>query len=62
MRGQELRSIRRKLEWTQRQLAEALGVTSNTVARWERDERSISAPVVRLIRFVFAARKPTWRK
>ena len=34
----ELRKRRRDMLLTQRQLAECLGVTSNTVARWERGE------------------------
>jgi transcriptional regulator with XRE-family HTH domain len=62
MRGRELQSIRRKIGWTQRQLAEALGVASNTVARWERAERGISAPVAKLIRLVIAAHQTRRRK
>ncbi len=62
MRGSELRSIREELGWTQRQLAEALGVAANTVARWERDERGISAPVAKLIHLTLAAHKPKRRK
>lgn len=41
MRGEELKEWRTKARLTQVQLAEQLGVTSNTVARWERDEVSI---------------------
>ena len=37
MKGKELRAIRDKLDWTQVQMAMALEVTPNTVARWERD-------------------------
>ena len=33
-----LRQIRRELRLTQKALAEALGVRSNTVARWERGD------------------------
>lgn len=47
--GRELHSIRQKLALTQAALAEAIGVTSNTVARWERDEMAISEPAARLI-------------
>ena len=43
MKGKELRAIRDKLDWTQVQMATALEVTPNTVARWERDERTITA-------------------
>lgn len=49
MTGQELHAIRQKLALTQAALAEAIGVTSNTVARWERDEMVISEPAARLI-------------
>lgn len=45
MTGNELRSWRTKAGLTQAQLAEQLGVTSNTVARWERDEMSIPTHV-----------------
>ena len=35
---ERLRQIRRELRLTQKALAEALGVRSNTVARWERGD------------------------
>ncbi|OGS01168.1 MAG: hypothetical protein A2V88_08790 [Elusimicrobia bacterium RBG_16_66_12] len=38
MTGLELRARRHELGLTQVQLASALGVRSNTVARWERGE------------------------
>lgn len=41
MTGDELRIKREELGMTQEQLAVVLGVASNTVARWERGERSI---------------------
>jgi transcriptional regulator with XRE-family HTH domain len=52
MKGNELRKERKRLAWTQARLAEALGVTPNTVARWERDEVSISKPIALLIKTV----------
>lgn len=58
MTGPALRAIRAKLGYTQVQLARALAVTSNTVARWERDEMRITPPMVRLITLV-AERPPT---
>jgi DNA-binding transcriptional regulator YiaG len=55
--GRELHAIRRQLALTQAALAEAIGVTSNTVARWERDEMTISEPAARLIEKIAEERK-----
>ena len=49
MTNVEIRAFREKLGWTQMALAEAIGVTSNTVARWERGEMAISEPAARLL-------------
>jgi transcriptional regulator with XRE-family HTH domain len=49
MKGKELRRLRIKMKLTQKQLGEKLGVTGNTVARWERDEMKINEPAVRLV-------------
>ena len=38
MTGKELRKKRKDLKLTQEKLAKKLGVTANTVARWEREE------------------------
>jgi len=38
MQGEELRRLRKRMKLTQRQLGQRLGVTDNTVARWERNE------------------------
>jgi DNA-binding transcriptional regulator YiaG len=57
MKGKKLRRIRARLELTQTELAERLGVTRNTVARWERDEVPIREPMARLIRMVAEAGK-----
>jgi len=43
MTGGELRAARKKLDMTQKQLAEAIGMRKNSVARMERDE----APTMR---------------
>lgn len=37
------------MKLTQKQLAAKLGVTENTVARWERDEVKMSEPAVKLL-------------
>jgi transcriptional regulator with XRE-family HTH domain len=55
MRGKELRAIRDRLRLTQVQFAELVGVTANTVARWERDEMAIREPTARLIQTIYAA-------
>lgn len=46
MEGNELREWRKRLQMTQAALAEALGVTPNTVARWERGALKIGNPAL----------------
>ena len=41
VKGNDLKSFREKYNFTQESLAKVLGVSTNTVARWERDERKI---------------------
>jgi transcriptional regulator with XRE-family HTH domain len=48
MKGAALRKQRKTLGMTQVELARALGVAPNTVARYERDESGIPEPVARL--------------
>jgi len=55
--GQELHSIRQKLSLTQAALAEAIGVTPNTIARWERGEMAISGPAAKLLEKLAKERK-----
>jgi transcriptional regulator with XRE-family HTH domain len=62
MAGATLRRLRRRLGWTQVDLAVALGVTSNSVARWERDEVTIRPPIARLVRHVVATQAPVARR
>ena len=57
MQGKQLREIRRRLGWTQAQLAEAVVVTGNTVARWERDEMGMRESAARLIQAILDKEK-----
>jgi DNA-binding transcriptional regulator YiaG len=57
MTGKQLKKIRSQLGLTQLQLAKELGVTSNTVARWERDEVAIREPNARLLQTIYSQRK-----
>jgi transcriptional regulator with XRE-family HTH domain len=59
MEGKELRRLRKQLGWTQRRLAEAVGVAENTVARWERDELGMRKSADLLLRRIVAEHKPT---
>ena len=52
--GSVLRRLRTRAGLTQASLAAKLGVASNTVARWERNERTITEPMARLIRVMLA--------
>lgn len=61
MTGKDLRKHRKQLDLTQAGLAERLGVTANTVARWERDEIPIREPMARLITLVRNNDRPTRR-
>jgi transcriptional regulator with XRE-family HTH domain len=55
MSNRELLKIRKRLGLTQKQLAEKIGVRSNTIARWERGEVKISEPVSKLIHMIAQA-------
>ena len=52
MNGKELRRIRKRLGWTQAQLAEAIGLSANSVARQERGEIGIREPVAKLVKIL----------
>lgn len=49
MTGAQIKELRKLLGYTQAKLAEELGVTSNTVARYERDEFKPSSPVQKIL-------------
>lgn len=52
MTGEEIKELRRLLGYTQARLAIELGVTPNTVARYERNEFNPSPPVQKLLRML----------
>ena len=52
MDGSELRGLRQRLEVSQAKLAALVGVHTNTLARYERDEITIPEPVARLVRML----------
>jgi len=53
-RGSEIRDIRRSLKLNQRDFAAKVGVTQNTVARWETDKVKPSPLAVARIREIEA--------
>ena len=55
MGGKELRAIRGRLKLTQAEFAELVGVSANTVARWERDEMTMRERKASLIQSIDAA-------
>jgi DNA-binding transcriptional regulator YiaG len=52
MTGREVRLLRDRLGLTQADFAERVGVTRNSVARWERGEMAIRESAVRLMRLL----------
>lgn len=58
----ELKRARSALGMTQTELAHEVGVTQNTVARWEMGVRGIPEPAARLIGRLMTERRPKKRK
>lgn len=56
MQPDELRSARREMGWTQAQMAEALGLSSNFVAMMERGEKAIERRTELAVRYVQMAK------
>ena len=52
MNGTEIKALRKRLRLTQEALANAAGVSANTVARWERGELGVSSPMVERLQAV----------
>ena len=51
--AKEMKFLRRQMNFTQRELGNAMGVTAQTIARYEKDEAPVSGPVNRLIRIFY---------
>jgi len=51
--GKELRYLRKQMDLTQSDLGTLLGLSSQQVARWEKDESEISGPADLLVRAFF---------
>jgi putative transcriptional regulator len=52
MTGIQIKELRKNLGYTQARLAEEVGLTPNTIARYERDELKPSPPVLKLLRLL----------
>jgi putative transcriptional regulator len=52
MTSTQMKDLRKALGYTQAKLAEELGVTANTVARYERGELRPSPPVLKLLKLL----------
>ena len=52
MTGTQIKQLRKAVGYTQAKLAEEVGVTANTVARYERDELNPSPPVMKLLKLL----------
>jgi transcriptional regulator with XRE-family HTH domain len=52
MDGKQLRRVRKRLGLTQAQFAAQIGIAPNSLARLERDERTITEPLARLVRML----------
>lgn len=50
----EIKFLRKEMELTQEALAKCLGVTGQTVARYEKGETEITGPAEKLLRLVYA--------
>lgn len=52
MTGTQIKELRKALGYTQARLAGEIGVTANTIARYEREELRPSAPVLKLLKLM----------
>jgi len=58
MTNQRLRTARRQLGWTQREMAAALGVTVRTLSRWECGGARVHATAARFIAHLVGEHAP----
>lgn len=54
LNGKEVRFLRKEMDLTQAELASLLGVTDQSVARWEKDQAPLRPPAASLLRVLFA--------
>ena len=62
MDGKKFRRIRKRLGLSQKALAERMGTTENSVARWERGEIPIRELVARFLRLIEKTETPTKKR
>ena len=62
MTGSEVRRIRKRLGLTQVAFADLVGVHSNSLARWERDELKVHESAARLMKLLAVQKPPTKRR
>ncbi len=62
MLPEEIKALRKRLDWSQQVLALALGVTQSTVAKYERGETEPSRAVLILLNHMDETLKKTARK
>lgn len=51
----DIRDLRTRLGWSQKRLAEHLGVDQSTVSNWETSGKPVRAPIAKLLLHVAAA-------
>jgi len=59
MTATDVQTLRRRLGWTQRELAAALNVTVTTVARWEQGARAVTPLAATSLGLLAKAHGPT---
>lgn len=50
--GRDVKEARKKLGWTQRELARFANVSVKTIERWEEGKKEISGPVIPLLKII----------